>query len=286
MVKILINQFNISVITNDYCDSPEFAQINFQDPATPTMEGIIDFHHDLFFYLIVIASFVTYALFTIIRHYHYSDLSVFPTKVEHNSFVEIIWTLIPAFILAAVAVSSLALLYSIDEVVKSSFTIKVIGKQWYWVYEYRVEPLLRDALVVEQRLEGQDWSLWNGNNAPSGTGHVHFLPLLSAQMHAYMPVRCYTNFLITSGDVLHSWAVPSLGVKVDACPGRLNKVSVIPKRTAVFYGQCSEICGIWHSHMPITLYACRPVNYVKNLFFFGQSVPEAVGHYLVEEKTS
>jgi cytochrome c oxidase subunit 2 len=232
-------------------------QLDFQNPATSVMEGIIDFHHDVQFYLIIIVSFVAWALFSIVYEFgltHYlnssSDLkevgaaranSLSLNKVTHGTVLEIIWTIIPVFVLIAIAVPSFALLYAIDELIEPSLTVKVVGHQWYWSYEY--SDYIDDDLMFDSYMLSEE-DLEPGQ-----------LRLLEVDRKLWLPTLTHIRILVTASDVIHSWAVPSFGVKMDCLPGRLNQVSLFIKREGVFYGQCSELCGVNHGFMPIAVKA-------------------------------
>ena len=232
-------------------DAPENWQIGFQDPATPIMQGIIDLHHDIFFFMLVILIFVLWMLARTLYHFHQKRNPV-PEKILHGTTIEIAWTVTPSLILVLIAIPSFALLYSMDEVVDPAVTIKAIGHQWYWSYEYSdynqsdTEGLLFDSYMIpEDELElGQ-------------------LRLLDVDNRVVVPVNTHIRMIITSADVLHSWAVPSLGVKTDAVPGRLNQSPIFIKREGVFYGQCSELCGANHAFMPIVVEAVSLENYIS-----------------------
>lgn len=234
MSKFITNQIT-------FLDVAESWQIGFQDPATPVMEGIINFHHDLLFFLIMVTVFVCWLLFRTIVLFDEKKNQV-PATFVHGATIEIIWTTIPALILLTLAVPSFALLYSMDEVIDPIITLKVIGSQWYWTYEYSDnleyadEPLIFDSYMLqEDDLE------------------IGQFRLLEVDNRIVVPTNTHIRLLITASDVLHSWAVPSLGIKLDACPGRLNQTSMFIKREGVFYGQCSEICGVNHGFMPIVV---------------------------------
>ena len=159
--------------------------------------------------------------------------------------VEWVWTVIPAFLLLQIALPSLLLLYIIDETSDSTFTVKTIGHQWYWSYEYsnyrwadsEVGNINIDSYIIPGDNEDNDW----------------MFRLLDVDNHTILPVGLNIRVLITSADVLHSWTVPSLGVKADAVPGRLNQVKFTRYRTGLYFGQCSEICGANHRFMPIVV---------------------------------
>jgi cytochrome c oxidase subunit 2 len=234
-----------------YCDAAEPWQLGFQDAATPMMQGIIDLHHDIFCFLVVILMFVLWMMSRALWHFHYKRNPI-PERVVHGTTIEIIWTILPSIILMFIAIPSFALLYSMDEVVDPAITIKAIGHQWYWSYEYSdynssdEQSLAFDSYMIpEDELElGQ-------------------LRLLEVDNRIVVPANTHLRMIITSADVLHSWAVPSLGVKCDAVPGRLNQASIFIKREGVFYGQCSELCGTNHAFMPIVVEAVSLDDYVS-----------------------
>lgn len=231
-------------------DNAEAWQLDFQDPATPVMEGIINLHHDLWFFLILIAVFVLWILLRTLYFFDRSKVTV-PSKVVHGTVLEIIWTILPSFILLAIAIPSFALLYSMEESTDPAITLKAIGHQWYWSYEYSDYTTDSESLAFDSYM------------VPEKELEVGQLRLLEVDNRIVLPTHTHLRVLITSADVLHSWAVPSLGVKVDACPGRLNQASIFIKREGVFYGQCSEICGVNHAFMPIVIEAVPLKDYVS-----------------------
>ena len=243
----MFNKFN-NYIT--FLDVVEPWQITFQDPATPVMEGIINFHHDLMFFLVITVIFVCWILIRCIYFFDEKKNKI-PSTTVHGSTIEIIWTTIPALILLSVAVPSFALLYSMDEVIDPIITLKVIGSQWYWSYEYSDnlefsdEPLIFDSYMVQE--DDLDMGKFR---------------LLEVDNRVVVPTNSHIRIVITASDVLHSWAIPSLGIKLDACPGRLNQTSMYIKREGVFYGQCSEICGVNHGFMPIVIESVSLDDYI------------------------
>jgi cytochrome c oxidase subunit 2 len=233
-----------------YFDVPEYWQIGFQDPATPVMEGIINFHNDLVFFLIIIVVFVTWILARCIFFFNEKQNPKIDNFV-HGTTIEIIWTTIPAFILLFIAIPSFALLYSMDEIIDPILTIKVIGNQWYWSYEYSDHyELTNDSLFFDSYMIQED---------ELDLGQFR---LLEVDNRVVVPIKTHIRILVTASDVLHSWAIPSLGIKLDACPGRLNQTSMFIKREGIFYGQCSEICGINHGFMPIVIEAVSLEDYI------------------------
>jgi cytochrome c oxidase subunit 2 len=238
-------------------DSSKPWQYGFQDAATPVMEGITNLHHDLMYFLVFIFFFVavstTWTLFCYNHstRIHYAEVS--DSVLVHGTLIEIFWTVTPSFILVVVAIPSFALLYSIDEIVDPAMSLKCIGNQWFWAYEYSdytrgndIETFSFDSYMVPE----DDLTLGE-------------LRLLEVDNRIILPSRTHLRVLVTASDVLHSWAVPSLGVKMDACPGRLNQTSIFLNREGVFYGQCSEICGVNHGFMPIVVESVSLDKYVS-----------------------
>jgi len=240
------------------CDCPEKNQIYVQDPASPMMEGMVYFHNLLMFVIIFVGVFVFYMLFYAM--YAFNDTKVItPSKFSHNSVVEIVWTVLPSVILLFIAIPSFTLLYSLDELIDPQLTVKIIGHQWYWSYEI-------SDFVSNPNVKNLDFdSYMTPEENLLNTGWVG-CRLLVSRPELVLPTETHIRLLVSSADVLHSWAVPSFGIKVDACPGRLSQASlfinrILDKRTAVFFGQCSEICGVNHGFMPITVFAVNPEAY-------------------------
>ncbi|KAK2995435.1 hypothetical protein RJ640_029067 [Escallonia rubra] len=232
------------------CDAAEPWQLGSQDAATPMMQGIIDLHHDIFFFLILILVFVSRILVRALWHFHYKKNPI-PQRIVHGTTIEILRTIFPSIIPMFIAIPSFALLYSMDEVVVDpAITIKAIGHQWYRTYEY---------------------SDYNSSDEQSLTFDSYTIPeddlelgqsrLLEVDNRVVVPAQTHLRIIVTSADVLHSWAVPSLGVKCDAVPGRLNQTSILVQREGVYYGQCSEICGTNHAFMPIVVEAVSRKDY-------------------------
>jgi cytochrome c oxidase subunit 2 len=232
-------------------DAPEPWQMGFQDPATPIMQGIIDLHHDLTFFMILIAVFVSWMIARTLVHFRQSQ-NPLPQKLLHGTAIEIVWTVTPSLILVLIAIPSFALLYSLDEVVDPALTLKAIGHQWYWSYEYSDY-----AQGEEASLAFDSYMIPEEDLAPGQ------LRLLEVDHRVVLPVQTHIRLIITAADVLHSWAVPSLGVKCDAVPGRLNQVPLYLQREGVFYGQCSELCGVNHAFMPIVVEGVSLEKYIQ-----------------------
>nr|YP_009318299.1 cytochrome c oxidase subunit II [Lunella granulata]AOZ71780.1 cytochrome c oxidase subunit II [Lunella granulata] len=218
-----------------------WGQLGFQDAASPLMEQLIYFHDHAMLVLVLIISLVAYAAVALMTN------SFLSRYVLEGQSIETIWTILPAVILVFLALPSLRLLYLLDEVGSCVLTIKSIGHQWYWSYEYS------DFLNIE----------FDSYMVPSDELESGQFRLLEVDHRAVVPINADVRVLVTSADVIHSWAVPSLGVKADAVPGRLNQLSFFIKYPGVFYGQCSEICGANHSFMPIVLEAVEINDFMK-----------------------
>ena len=234
-------------------------QRGFQTPASPLAEGIFSFHDDLRIFLVGILCFVIYILYSCLNRFAFSEEAKtgISHRLIHASTLEIIWTIIPAIILFIIAIPSFSLLYSIDEIHQDIlFNVKVIGHQWYWSYEITdpeaIASLYNDTYLspeVNYQVEGS--STFDSYRISDEELNHNQLRLLTVDNHLFIPTERYVRTRVTSADVLHSWAIPSLGVKLDACPGRLNQTTLYIKREGVFYGQCSEICGVNHGFRPI-----------------------------------
>nr|WMQ72235.1 cytochrome oxidase subunit II [Okanagana gibbera]WMQ72236.1 cytochrome oxidase subunit II [Okanagana gibbera] len=208
-----------------------WSNINFQDAMSPLMEQLIFFHDHTLVILIVITVIVGYMMSTLFMN------NMIDRLLLEGQLIEFIWTLLPAMTLIFIALPSLRLLYLLDEVNNPLLTIKIIGHQWYWSYEYS------DFLNVEF-----DSYMKSTNNLD-----MNEFRLIEVDNRMILPFSTQIRLMITSTDVLHSWAMPSLGIKVDAVPGRLNQASTMINRPGLIYGQCSEICGSNHSFMPIVI---------------------------------
>nr|YP_010605979.1 cytochrome c oxidase subunit II [Zygometra comata]WAN81298.1 cytochrome c oxidase subunit 2 [Zygometra comata] len=221
-----------------------WSQFGFQDASSPLMEELIYFHDYILVILVLITVVVFYGLFSLLLINNTNRFFL------DSQGVETVWTIIPAFILVFIAFPSLQLLYLIDEINDPCLTIKVLGHQWYWSYEYT------------------DYCNLDFDSYMISTDDLSFgsLRLLEVDNRMVVPGQNSVRVLVSSSDVLHSWAVPSLGVKMDAVPGRLNQVTFLSPRSGVFYGQCSEICGSSHSFMPIVVEVV-PFNIFENWVF-------------------
>lgn len=208
-----------------------WGQISFQDAASPIIKQLIEFHDHAIVILILIISLVGYIITSLILN------SFFSRNILEAQEIETIWTILPAIILLFLAFPSLRLLYLIDEIRDPALTLKTIGHQWYWSYEYSDFINLEfDSYILlpEDLTIGQ-------------------FRLLEVDNRVVLPIQTEIRILVTAADVIHSWTVPSLGIKVDAIPGRLNQLGVNSSRPGIFFGQCSEICGANHSFIPISV---------------------------------
>ena len=180
--------------------------------------------------------------------------------LKHHSNLEIIWTVIPMVILFIISFPSFALLYYTEPLLNPQVQIKAIGHQWWWGYEYQTK--FKKSKYVEQRFNVDDIFKFSHNKYKNSIA-LEQIPLLTMDnsYRVCLPIQMVIKVLVTSSDVIHSWAIPSLGVKVDAVPGRLNELGFKIYREGIFYGQCSEICGVYHGFMPISIKAVSMRNY-------------------------
>nr|AQP27760.1 cytochrome c oxidase subunit 2 [Microcerotermes sp. B TB-2017] len=205
--------------------------MTLQDSASPVMEQLIFFHDHALMIMLMIITAVFYTMISIIQNKQTSRF------ILEGQMIETIWTIAPAIILVFIAIPSLRLLYLMDEIHNPVMTLKTVGHQWYWSYEYSDFTKLEfDSYMVQQ--EDQ---------------LINTFRLLDTDNRVVLPMNSPIRMIVTAADVLHSWTVPSLGVKTDATPGRLNQVSFTINRPGLLYGQCSEICGANHSFMPIVI---------------------------------
>lgn len=216
-------------------DSAMMFQLGFQDPATTTMEGIFLFNLHLLFIIIGIVLIVSWLLFLVLKNF----MELTNSKVKnftHSNIIEIVWTSLPAFILLSLASPSFSLLYSLDEISNPELTLKILGHQWYWSYE------LSDFNYCSTINHLRYSSYMLTNEFLKEKVSIGFFRNLETNKRVVLPTNTHLRFLISSIDVLHSWTIPSFGIKIDACPGRLNQANLFIKRFGVFFGQCSEIC--------------------------------------------
>jgi cytochrome c oxidase subunit II len=221
-------------------------QMGFQPAASPVMDQIEQFHTELVWIIVAVCLFVLGLLVWIVVKYR-AGANAVPSKVHHNTLLEVAWTLIPVIILVFIAVPSFRLLYYEAAIPKPDVTIKAIGKQWFWSYEYpgSAAGFTYDSL-----------GLSDADNAKAGKPR-----LLGVDNPIYVPVNKVIAIDTMGADVIHSWAMPQMGVKMDAVPGRINHTWFKATQTGVFYGQCSELCGARHAYMPIELHVVSDAEY-------------------------
>lgn len=208
-----------------------WGQLAFQDAASPLILQLISFHDHAILIVTLVIVIVFYAFISLILN-KFTRNNIFEAQE-----IETVWTILPAVTLLFLALPSLRLLYLIDEITNPSFTIKTIGHQWYWRYEYS------DFFNIE----------FDSYITPTEDLKEGEFRLLEVDNRAVLPIQTEVRILVTAADVIHSWAIPALGVKIDAIPGRLNQLGLYISRPGVFYGQCSEICGANHSFIPIAI---------------------------------
>jgi cytochrome c oxidase subunit 2 len=276
LISLITNKIILSLLDSAYLSvgASNPWQLSFQDPATPIMEGIIFFHNDLMVFILAICIFVLWMLLRCIDLFNYSnaeaDLNselkgtknltkgsfsqlyinrLYSKGTIHNTVLEVVWTVVPALILMVIAIPSFALLYSIEEFIEPSLTVKCTGHQWYWCYEYSNCKKEEIAEYIDGH-KFESYMVPTEDLAESGQ-----LRLLEVDKRLVLPTKTHIQVSVTAADVLHCWAVPSLGIKIDACPGRINQTTIFLKRSGTFYGQCSELCGVNHGFMPIVVRA-------------------------------
>lgn len=218
-----------------------WGNISLQDRNSPLIEQLNFFHDHTLIIIFIITILVSYILFILF----FNKLT--NRFLLHGQTIEIIWTILPAIILLFIAFPSLHLLYLLDEINKPSITIKSVGHQWYWSYEYSdFKNIEFDSYII-----------------PTQDLRINNFRLLEVDNRIILPINSQIRIIVSAADVLHSWTIPSLGVKIDATPGRLNQTSIFINRPGLFYGQCSEICGTNHRFIPITIEAIKPKDFIK-----------------------
>nr|QEH58956.1 cytochrome c oxidase subunit II [Metrocoris sp. XD-2019] len=218
-----------------------WSSVNIQDANSPLMEQLIFFHDNTMMILIMITVMIMWIMMKMIFNKKMNRFML------ENQMIEIIWTTIPALILILIALPSLRILYMMDETKNPTITIKAIGHQWYWKYEYS------DFKNIE----------FESYMKPTNDMMMNEFRLLEVDNRIILPINNQIRILVTATDVLHSWTIPSLGIKIDAIPGRLNQGFMFINRPGLMYGQCSEICGANHSFMPITIESVTTKKFIE-----------------------
>lgn len=248
MIKKFLFSMLLSTIVSisvAVAEKPHPWQFGFQEAASPIMHELHDFHNFLLIIIIAVVIFVMGLLAYVALKFN-AKANPVPATFSHNLLIEVIWTAIPIIILLVIAVPSFRILKMVEHSPPAELTIKVTGSQWYWTYNYPNHGIEFDSNMVE------DQDIKNGQ-----------LRLLEVDNRIVIPENTVVKFLITAADVIHSFAVPALGIKMDAVPGRTNESWTKVDRTGVFYGQCSEICGVKHGFMPIAVEVVTKEEFAK-----------------------
>nr|YP_009526697.1 cytochrome c oxidase subunit II [Cacoplistes rogenhoferi]AXY63900.1 cytochrome c oxidase subunit 2 [Cacoplistes rogenhoferi] len=219
-----------------------WSNFNTQNSFSPLMEQLIMFHDHTLLILLMITTMVTYIMFMLMFNKYTNHILL------EGQMIEVIWTILPAITLIFIALPSLRLLYLLDESMNPLISLKTIGHQWYWKYEYMdfKTPIEFDSYMI-----------------PSNESELNSFRLLDVDNRTVLPMNTQIRSLITAADVIHSWTIPSLGIKTDATPGRLNQTNFLINRPGLLYGQCSEICGANHSFMPIVIESVNLATFIK-----------------------
>nr|AAF31687.1 cytochrome oxidase subunit II [Helobdella robusta] len=220
---------------------PYWGQLLLQDPASPVMLQLTLFHDHVLMIMTLVLTVIAYVMVSLISNKYVSRFT------HEAQEIETIWTILPAIVLVFLALPSIRLLYLMDESFNPFITIKTIGHQWYWSYEYSdFHNLEFDSYMV-----------------PTNQLNLGEYRLLEVDNRLVIPTSANIRLMLTAADVIHSWAIPSLGVKMDAIPGRLNQSTFMVLLPGIYYGQCSEICGVNHSFMPIAIEAIQLKDFIK-----------------------
>ena len=238
----LLSLINWPLIGTVYNDAPEPWQISFQDGASPTFEGITELHSSIFFYLVIIFVGVGWMIGSVVVNYSANASPIVYKYANHGTLIELVWTITPALILIAIAFPSFKLLYLMDEVMSPSMTIKVVGHQWYWTYQYS-DFVNEDGESIE----------FDSYMIPETDLEEGQLRLLDVDNRVVVPVDTHIRFIVTGADVIHDFAVPALGLKIDCTPGRLNQTSVLVQREGLYRTMFRNLWGIPRVHA----YCCR-----------------------------
>jgi cytochrome c oxidase subunit 2 len=264
-------------------DQPREWQLNLQEAASPLMDRIQNFHNLLLYIIFGVSAFVLVLLLWVMVRYN-ARANPTPSKTTHNTMVEVVWTVVPILILVVIAVPSFRLLYYSDKAADATITIKARGHQWYWSYVYEssyevdgegkparkdgkpVDKLDKARFVFESRIAcrgaNSDADKKSCADFEQANGRKP-VRLLDVDNPVVIPVGAQIRILVQGMDVIHSWAVPSMGVKSDANPGRINETWIQAKKPGIYYGQCSELCGTDHGYMPIAVKAVPRAEYEK-----------------------
>lgn len=248
-IKAFLGYFSLFFILGIglcYANHPVDWQLNLQEPASVMMEKLDWFHDRLLIICFLVSIFVLVLIIFVIIRFN-KKANPIPSKTSHHTLLEIIWTIIPLIILIMIAIPSFKILYQVEKSQKAEMTLKIIGRQWYWQYEYPdYNNIAFDSYII-----------------PDKDIKPGMFRLLETDNRVVLPVGKVIKLLITGGDVIHSWAVPAFGIKTDAVPGRVNEAWIKITKPGVYYGQCSELCGINHGFMPIAIEAVSSEDFDK-----------------------
>lgn len=236
-LAVLVLDLAVMALSGAYAAEPEPWQMGMQPPASLTAERMESFHTLLLWIITFIALFVLVLLIYVMWRFRASRNPV-PTKRAHNTIIEVLWTVIPIMILVIIAIPSFKLLYFADVTPSAALTVKAIGHQWYWSYEYPDSKVAFDSQMIDDDSLKRDQ-----------------VRLLDVDNRLVLPVNTNVRVLVASDDVIHAWVVPALGLQINAVPGRLNEIWVNIEREGVYYGQCTQLCGVNHGFMPIAVQA-------------------------------
>jgi len=263
---IAISGFAFGALAEGRLGVPKDKGLWLQEPANEQARRIADFNLDLMYIITVITVLVFVLMFYVMWRYR-AKKNPEPSKVSHNTVIEVIWTGVPIIILAVIGATSLPLLYYQDQIPETEFAINVTGNQWYWSYEYPdhggiefVSTIVDEEVFADPTLKAQaeaELSAFLGMPAKLNAN------LLDTNNRLVVPVGTKIKVHLTAADVIHAWALPSLGVKLDAVPGRLNELWFEVEQVGTYYGQCSELCGRDHAYMPIAVEAVSKEDFVK-----------------------
>jgi cytochrome c oxidase subunit 2 len=222
---------------------PQAWQMGFQSPASPVMDRIEDFHNLLLIIITAISAFVLALLVIVIVKFN-ARSNPTPSRTTHNTFIEVLWTVVPVLILVTIAVPSFRLLFYQLKVPPADVTVKATGKQWFWSYSYPDSKFEFDSLMVQEKDLKADQPR-----------------LLAVDNEMVVPVNKVVRLLVVGAEVIHSFSVPAFGIKIDAIPGRVNETWFKAEREGVYYGQCSQLCGRDHAFMPIAVHVVSEQQY-------------------------
>ena len=263
---LMVCGFTFGVLAEGRLGVPKDKSIWFQEPANEQARRIADFNLDLMYIITMITILVFVLMFYVMWRFR-AKKNPSPSKVSHNTLIEVLWTGIPIVILAVIGATSLPLLYYQDQIPETEFAINVTGSQWNWTYEYPdhgsfefVSNVVKDRTFNDPALKANaeaELSSFLGWPAKFNAR------LLDTDYRVVVPINTKIKVHLTASDVLHSWAMPALGLKLDAVPGRLNELWFEVDQVGTYYGQCSELCGRDHAYMPIALEAVSKEDFAK-----------------------